>query len=175
MRSLVLLCEGKEGFVVATPSGNGLLVVWIDIAPGAEGEFNEWYNVDHVPALVGVPGVYSARRYVALEGNPKYLAVYAMNDARIPKSADWDKARNSAWTLRRSGRTSEMPKSSSVAGSFREIFLLDFSYLTGLWRETESSCSGQGWSLLCNNCNNFSRPRERRVVWRHVNLRSNKC
>ncbi len=56
---------------MATPSGNGLLAVWIDIAPEAEGEFNEWYNVDHVPALVGVPGVYGARRYVAVEGNPK--------------------------------------------------------------------------------------------------------
>jgi hypothetical protein len=56
--------------------------------------------VDHLPALVGVPGVYCARRYVATEGDPKYLAVYEMNDARVPKTPEWDKARNSEWTLK---------------------------------------------------------------------------
>jgi hypothetical protein len=77
-----------------------VLTVRLNIPAEKEQEFNEWYNVDHVPALVGVPGVYCARRYMAVEGDPKYLAVYEMNDARVPKSAEWDKARNSEWTLR---------------------------------------------------------------------------
>lgn len=77
-----------------------VLTVRLNIPADKEQDFNEWYNVDHVPALVGVPGVYCARRYIAAEGDPKYLAVYEMNDARIPKSPEWDKARNSEWTLR---------------------------------------------------------------------------
>ena len=77
-----------------------VLTVRLNTPAEKEQEFNEWYNVDHLPALVGVPGVYCARRYVAAEGDPKYLAVYEMNDARIPKSPEWDKARNSEWTLR---------------------------------------------------------------------------
>jgi hypothetical protein len=77
-----------------------ILNVRLNIPADKEKDFNEWYNVDHVPALVGVPGVSCARRYVAVEGDPKYLAVYEMNDARIPKTPEWDKARNSEWTLR---------------------------------------------------------------------------
>jgi len=77
-----------------------VLTVRLNIPADKEQDFNEWYNVDHVPALVGVPGVHCARRYMAAEGDPKYLAVYEMNDARIPKSPEWDKARNSEWTLR---------------------------------------------------------------------------
>src|SRR5262245_46766005 len=77
-----------------------VLTVRLNIPAAQESEFNEWYNVDHVPALVGVPGVYCARRYRALAGDPKYLAVYEMNDACIAKGQAWDKARNSDWTLR---------------------------------------------------------------------------
>lgn len=77
-----------------------VLTVRLNIPADKEQDFNEWYNVDHVPALVGVPGVSCARRYEAVEGDSKYLAVYEMNDARIPKTPEWDKARNSEWTLR---------------------------------------------------------------------------
>jgi len=44
--------------------------------------------------------LYCARRYQAVEGELKYLAVYEMNDASVPKSAAWDKARNTEWTLK---------------------------------------------------------------------------
>lgn len=77
-----------------------VLAVRLNIPPEEESEFNEWYNVDHVPALVGVPGVFCARRYVAVEADPKYLAVYELSDAKILKSQEWDRARNSEWTLR---------------------------------------------------------------------------
>ena len=56
-------------------------------------DFNVWYDEDHVPALVGVPGVYCARRYQAVDGDPKYLAIYEMNSSEIPKTPEWDKAR----------------------------------------------------------------------------------
>lgn len=75
-----------------------VLTVRLNIPAERETEFNQWYNIDHLPALVSVPGVYGARRYQAVEGEPKYLAVYEMNDAGVPKSAAWDKARNTEWT-----------------------------------------------------------------------------
>jgi hypothetical protein len=77
-----------------------VLTVRLNTPPEMESEFNEWYNVDHVPALVGVPGVFCARRYVAVDGDPKYLAVYELSEAKILKSAEWDQARNSDWTLK---------------------------------------------------------------------------
>jgi len=77
-----------------------VLTVRLNIPAEQETEFNQWYNVDHLPALVGVPGVHCARRYQVVEGDLKYLAVYEMNDASVPKSAAWDKARNTEWTLK---------------------------------------------------------------------------
>jgi hypothetical protein len=83
-----------------TTDAEYVLTVRLNIPAEKEAEFNEWYNVDHVPALVGVPGVYCARRYAAVEGDPKYLAVYEMNNGGVPKTPEWDKARNSEWTLK---------------------------------------------------------------------------
>ncbi|MGE0824337.1 MAG: hypothetical protein AB7G75_14110 [Candidatus Binatia bacterium] len=83
-----------------TKEAEVVLSVRLNTPADQEKEFNDWYNIDHVPALVGVPGVYCARRYMAVEGDPKYLALYEMNTPGIPKSPEWDQARNSEWTLR---------------------------------------------------------------------------
>jgi hypothetical protein len=53
---------------MAGQEAQGLLAVWTDIAPEAEAEFNEWYNTEHIPQLVGIPGIISGRRYQAVEG-----------------------------------------------------------------------------------------------------------
>jgi hypothetical protein len=47
--------------------GNGHLVfaLCVDIDPEREAEFNEWYDHEHLPAVVGCPGVISGRRYRA--------------------------------------------------------------------------------------------------------------
>jgi hypothetical protein len=50
--------------------------------PGAEQEFNQWYNEIHVPDLKAIPGVVSARRYkVVMNKLPEaarlpYVAAY---------------------------------------------------------------------------------------------------
>lgn len=47
--------------------------------PAWEGEFNDWYNTEHIPLRMGAPGFQSARRYRQTDG-PSYLAVYEMDD-----------------------------------------------------------------------------------------------
>jgi hypothetical protein len=69
------------------------LTVRLNTPADHEKDFNDWYNEDHIPALVGVPGVYCARRYMAVEGDPKYLALYEMSDGVATKSAEWEQAR----------------------------------------------------------------------------------
>jgi hypothetical protein len=71
-----------------------VLTVRLNTPADHDKDFNAWYNEDHVPALVGVPGVYCAHRYHAVEGDPKYLAVYEMGDGSATKSPEWEKARN---------------------------------------------------------------------------------
>jgi hypothetical protein len=93
----------RQIFSCGTPpeeDADFVLSVRLNIPSEKESEFNEWYNVDHLPALVGVPGVFCAGRYVAVEGDPRYLAVYELNNAGVLKSQEWEKARNSEWTLR---------------------------------------------------------------------------
>jgi hypothetical protein len=50
-------------------------VIWTDIPAGREADFNEWYNREHAPdRVLGIPGFIQARRFVAVEGAPRYAA-----------------------------------------------------------------------------------------------------
>lgn len=53
-----------------------LHIVRVDIDPAHEAAFNRWYDEVHVPDLLACPGWLSARRFTALDGGPKYVAVY---------------------------------------------------------------------------------------------------
>lgn len=53
-----------------------LHMVRVDIDPAHEDAFNTWYDAVHVPALLACPGWLSAKRFVSLEGGPKYAAIY---------------------------------------------------------------------------------------------------
>ena len=75
-----------------------VLTVRLETDPPQEAEFNEWYNTDHLPALVGVPGVSGARRYRAAAGSPTYLAVYELANRELLQGEAWKNARDSAWT-----------------------------------------------------------------------------
>ena len=77
----------------------GLLLNAMNIAPGLEAEFNEWYDKEHIPALAAVPGVLAARRFRGT-GNRKYVALYHLATPAVQESAEWKQARQSEWTSR---------------------------------------------------------------------------
>ena len=77
-----------------------LLVVRMEPEEDWEDEFNRWYNEDHVPALLGVPGFISGRRYVAIEGGPKYMAMYEVESPAVFQTDVYKRDRETAWTLR---------------------------------------------------------------------------
>lgn len=56
------------------------LDVRVEIAPERENDLNEWY-ARHVPHLMQVPGYATGRRYMALDGGPRYAALYEIPDA----------------------------------------------------------------------------------------------
>lgn len=60
----------------AAPDTTGILLVLNDIAAATEDEFNRWYQQQHIPERLGVPGFRTARRYRALGSGPAYMAVY---------------------------------------------------------------------------------------------------
>lgn len=65
-------------------SPHGYTFVWADIAPAEEAEFNHWYNTEHVSdRVLHLPGYISGRRFMAIDGGTKYIAVYRTIDLNI--------------------------------------------------------------------------------------------
>ncbi|HTP95224.1 MAG TPA: hypothetical protein VMK05_05205 [Burkholderiales bacterium] len=75
-----------------------LYLVHTDIPDDLAGEYNDWYDREHLPRLITVPGVLRARRYVAASGGPKYLTAYELADENAFESPEGLKARKTPWT-----------------------------------------------------------------------------
>lgn len=83
-------------------TGSGLLLIMMEVEPEFEEEFNRWYWEEHVPERLALPGFISARRYQAVEGEPKYLALYEVESAEVLQSDAYRAALANAtpWTNR---------------------------------------------------------------------------
>ena len=87
--------------------GSGLLLVMMDIDPEHEDDFNHWYDEEHVPERNAISGFLTARRYRAVEGGPKYLAIYEMDTPEVLDSEAYryvSEEGRSEWTERVVGR-----------------------------------------------------------------------
>ena len=62
--------------------GNTILVVMMDVELGHEAEFDRWYNEEHLPERLEIPGYVSARRFKLEEGNGvrKYHCIWELED-----------------------------------------------------------------------------------------------
>ncbi len=88
-------------------SNKGFLLVLMQPPPAFEDEFNAWYDTEHVPERVAVPGFLSGRRYVCIDGHPKYLAMYDMAEAAVLETEGYRRVsgdRASPWTKRVTSR-----------------------------------------------------------------------
>jgi hypothetical protein len=89
------------------PKTNYLFIASMDIEPEKEALFNEIYNSEHIPLLLKVPGVLSAvrctnepltlaiagtRKQIAVEGEPRYSAMYELESSEVLVSDAWAKA-----------------------------------------------------------------------------------
>lgn len=69
--------------------GRGMLMVFVDVPDDVEAEFNRWYDEEHIPERLSIPGVLNAARYVAVRGGPKYLACYELDEPEAYFSDTW--------------------------------------------------------------------------------------
>jgi hypothetical protein len=78
------------------------LLVWNDVDPAIEADYNEWYLREHIPERVSVPGMLCGRRYRAAEGSPRYMALYeaATLDVLTTGAYRAQLANPTAWTRR---------------------------------------------------------------------------
>jgi hypothetical protein len=77
-----------------------LYIVHTDIPDHIVDEYNEWYDNEHLPRLVTVPGVIRARRYAAVAGSPRYLTAYELTDKDAFESPAGLLARKTPWTAK---------------------------------------------------------------------------
>lgn len=84
-----------------------IFIASMDVDPEKEDLFNEIYDTEHIPLLLKVPGVISAKRFktepltifvrgatqtVASGGEPRYSAVYEIESPEVLVSNAWAKA-----------------------------------------------------------------------------------
>jgi hypothetical protein len=79
-------------------TGSALLHVMMSAEPSVLEDFHSWYDEEHLPALLGVPGVLGARRFQATddgagfgrhesEAGLEFLAVYELADTSVVDTA----------------------------------------------------------------------------------------
>jgi hypothetical protein len=84
-----------------------VFIASMDVDPDKDAVFNEVYDTEHIPLILKVPGVVSARRCqtvplamiiggerktIVAEGEPRYSAIYELESAEVLVSDAWDKA-----------------------------------------------------------------------------------
>lgn len=84
-----------------------LFIASMDVEPHKEAIFNEVYDTEHIPQILKVPGVISAKRYttepltmfiggetktIIAEGEPRHTAIYELESAEVLTSEAWAKA-----------------------------------------------------------------------------------
>ena len=72
--------------------GTTIMIVMMDVEEGHEAEFDRWYNEEHLPERMEIPGYISARRFKLEEGDKgegvlKYLCIWELQDASPLTSA----------------------------------------------------------------------------------------
>lgn len=85
----------------------GFLLVTMQPPPALEEEFNAWYDTEHLPERLAVPGILTALRFVCTDGHPRYLAMYDLENFEVMNSPACLKVahdKSSPWTKRVTSR-----------------------------------------------------------------------
>jgi hypothetical protein len=91
-------------------AGKGMLLTSMNVDAADEAEFNRWYDREHLEERVAIPGFLEARRYVAHDGNPKYLSLYSTETFDVLDSPAYRTAlaNQTAWSKANIARFKDM-------------------------------------------------------------------
>jgi hypothetical protein len=84
-------------------TSKGFLLVTMHAPPAFEEELNAWYDTEHLPERLAVPGFETALRFVCLSGHPRYLAMYDLARPEVLDSPEYLRVAfesSSPWTRR---------------------------------------------------------------------------
>ncbi|MFC1885694.1 hypothetical protein ACFLZM_01365 [Thermodesulfobacteriota bacterium] len=75
-----------------------MITVEIDVEPEMEDELNRWYNEEHLPNLLKVPGVVWGKRGANTGPGIKFIAVYEHESIDIQHTQAYKEAVDTEWT-----------------------------------------------------------------------------
>ena len=81
---------------------NGLITVRLHTTAQYDEEFNAWYNLEHMPQVVALPGFVRARRYFSESADIRYLAWYETVDELVEAGPHFQSivSNPTPWSLR---------------------------------------------------------------------------
>lgn len=98
-----------------------MLVLWVTVAADDEEEFNRWYDEEHIPELLAIPGFRSARRLRNSDEPHNYLTIYELESVEVLESDAF-----LAWKSQAASSQQMLERMVSVSrGVFREIGLFE--------------------------------------------------
>jgi hypothetical protein len=91
-------------------AGKGMLLTSMNVDAADDAEFNRWYDREHLEERVAISGFLEARRYVAHDGNPKYLSLYSTETFEVLDSPAYRAAlaNQTAWSNANIARFKDM-------------------------------------------------------------------
>jgi hypothetical protein len=89
----------------------GLLLAAFDFATARADEFHDWYDLEHVPERLRVPGIINAERWIGDENPTFAIATYDLDSAGVMNSEAYRAVAGdnvSVWTRRIAGKTDRL-------------------------------------------------------------------
>jgi hypothetical protein len=86
----------------------GILIAAMEFSDVAEDEFHDWYDTEHVPERLRVPGFLNASRWIGIANPKQSVALYDLDSVGVLHSPPYQAvggANGSPWTKRVTGRT----------------------------------------------------------------------
>lgn len=90
-------CNAKDADAADAPV---LYAVWFKAPKDRAGEFNDWYESEHIPLLMKAPDWRMVRRFEISDGEPEtftHLALHYLASKDALQSPEREAARNTAW------------------------------------------------------------------------------
>src|SRR6185295_10124643 len=124
----------------------GFLLVLMQPPPALEEELNAWYDTEHIAERLAVPGFETALRYVCIEAEPRYLAMYDLASPNVLDSPAYLKVgfdNASPWTKRVTSRVriyrsfgEQVYPGTQTTGTAARVLVLRFRALPSAARDT---------------------------------------
>ena len=69
--------------------GRGLLIASFDFAGAPEDEFNDWYDLEHIPERQNVTGFDLCERWIGVDNNRHSIATYDLESVEVLKGVEY--------------------------------------------------------------------------------------